>query len=112
VTKAYVLLLWPDPKRKEQGRKELDVVLERAPPVTDANVLSLVVQFDRYRRRPFNATIWERALKARPNDKELYRSWFLIAFAAKDWRVAQKVRNSLLCSCLGAISNQWTRRRQ
>jgi len=92
VAKAHVLLLWPDPKREQQGRKELEAVLERASPVTDAEILNFIVQFDRYRRRPFNATIWERALKARPNDEELYRAWFFIAFAAKDWRIAQKVR--------------------
>jgi len=95
VAKAHVLLLWPDPKRNQQGQKELDAILERALPVTDAEVLSFVVQFDICRGCSFNATIWERALKARPNDEELYRSWFFNAFAAKDWRIAQKVRTCI-----------------
>jgi len=78
-------------------------IIEKTPPVTDITVLQSIVQFDRYRGQPFRVITWERALKAQPKEEELYRSWFLTAFAAQEWRFAQQVRCSTFVSPIRSL---------
>ena len=94
MTKAHVLLECPDLNRREQGRKELDILLTKVPPITDVEVLLYITQFAEYREESDEqyVSMWERAAKARPNDEDLYRRWFGTALAIKSYRGAQKVR--------------------
>ena len=103
MTKAHVLLECPDLSRREQGRKELDILLNKDPPITDIEVLLYITRFAEYREESDEqyVSMWERAAKARPNDEDLYRRWFGTALATKSYRGAQKV--SLLLSFTGNV---------
>ena len=91
--KAHVLLSWPNETRQQQGRRELNVLLDRTPPVTDANALC-VIDWNAYTRNDDDdrfESMWERATSASPKDENLHQTWCRITFQDLRWKAAQKV---------------------
>lgn len=99
--KVWILSNWPDQARKEQGFKELDVLLQRTPPVTDIETLMFLDNFENPNRSPceplggdlgINLTrIWSKAVASRPQDEELVAQWYHTKFAMGDMEGARQV---------------------
>lgn len=103
MAKAHVLLLCPDTKRQEQGRKELKEIIEKEA-ITDPDLLVHIAIFADHRREPFNIALWQSATRAQPKNEALYKNWFYTAFATKEWDVAQKVNSTSLLSLLKPVN--------
>lgn len=94
VIKANILLSCPDQARLQQGRRELDALLNRNPPITDVDAL-LAIDYEAYRRNdrdPRMELMWERATTAAPQDEYLHKVWCELKFSHMNWKSAQKVR--------------------
>jgi hypothetical protein len=101
IQKAKILLDCPEPARQQQGRKELEELLGRQPPISEPKALEALNSVARARkdRDPRVETIWERAVTIRPHDERLYISWFHTKFNERKWKQAQKVGSSLHHGC-------------
>lgn len=88
-----ILLGHPDQARREQGRRELDDILERSQPISDIEALVALNAAAKARHDddPRIQTIWERAVGVRQWDENLYRTWFKTKFMEEKWTAAQKV---------------------
>ena len=92
VKKINVLLLWPDEARNQQGLKELNVLVERKPPVDDIETLRAldIIAGSRGELEPKLRQVWQRAAGARTQDEKLHMVWFRSRFQVGNLRAAQQ----------------------
>ncbi|MCJ1464356.1 hypothetical protein MMC07_002969 [Pseudocyphellaria aurata] len=92
VTWVNILLGHPDQARREQGKRELDGIFERSPPISDIDALVALNTAAEARMDddPRIQRIWERAVSVREGDENLYRTWFKTKFLEGRWTAAQK----------------------
>ena len=96
VVKVAILLQWPDPNRYEQGIKELELLLERKPPIADLEALGVLDQILKtYGPKTALTTkqmqTWQRAAYGNPRDDTLHTTWFQSKFDQGDYDGAQQV---------------------
>lgn len=96
VTKASILLQWPDPTRLAQGLHEFKGLIERKPPVADIEALramDTVIDFlePMVDLEPKQKQTWQRAAVSRPQDGKLHEAWYWTKFGEMDYRGAQQV---------------------
>ena len=94
--RVAILLQWPDPARYEQGIKELEIVLEKKPPIADVEALGVLDQIlKKYGPKtaftPKQMQIWQRAADGHPRDGTLHSTWFQSRFDQGDYGGAQQV---------------------
>lgn len=82
----------PDTIRQQLGRRELESLIGREPPITDVDVLVTIHRFAHCRKDSKNLLkpLWARAAKARPQDEELLKAWFETAFHFGSYEIAQE----------------------
>ena len=90
--KAGLLLEFPEQARKQQGRKELDSLLDREPPITEPRAIQTLQAFAELRNDSDSRiqNLWAQAVKVRPQDSNLYNEWFFSRFWIQDLRGAQQ----------------------
>ncbi|KAI9851121.1 MAG: hypothetical protein M1838_004456 [Thelocarpon superellum] len=105
--RGSILLRSSSTAQKDTGAAELSALVHKEPPVVDVESLLLIqdgIRSLQQQREPTPenirgpddaATLWERAIRARPQDEALPREWFGKAFDRQDWRAAQKAAMSL-----------------
>lgn len=91
--KAHVLFLHADDANKQRGIQETLKLCNSEPPVTDDLALeklflTLKTLNDHAETR---SKLWEKATRAKPQDKGIQLQWFFGAFESDDWKSAQKV---------------------
>jgi hypothetical protein len=93
VLKAYVLCRSPTPGLKEDGIKEAKNLINMTPAITDVETLRLLGDAVDHAGADVQlmTLMWDRAVKAKPNDERLAKEWFLVAFQSKNWKGAQQV---------------------
>lgn len=82
---------------------EIKTLIEDKPSISETEVLSVIQQAltnlsesaghdcTPVVAQAYSTKLWERALKAKPDDEELGREWFFSSFQSHDWKNAQKV---------------------
>lgn len=92
--KIRILFACPDQLRKQQGRKELDALLDRKVAITDLEALGMIAHddFKRIYWDPRIVPMWERATDAQSQDEDIVKAWFHFQLYRMDWKGAQKVR--------------------
>ncbi|KAJ5725716.1 uncharacterized protein N7483_007073 [Penicillium malachiteum] len=95
--KANIYTLMADEAHRERGRKETLDICKAEPPTIDLDTLDLL--FRTLNKMEGHAEtkslLWERAVKAKPQDEELQMRWFTFAYEDEDWKSAQKASMSL-----------------
>lgn len=88
-----ILLAHSDQARQLQGRHELGEILAKKPPLSELKALEALnnAAKDWQSPDPRIETIWERAVSVRPQDEQLYVSWFHARLKERKWDSAQKV---------------------
>ena len=88
--------MWPDQTRKQQGLKELRVLLDRKAPVDDIETLRAldVIADTNEENEPRLRQVWQRAASARPQDENLHMVWFRSKFQVDNLRAAQQASQS------------------
>ncbi|OAL23801.1 hypothetical protein AYO22_06120 [Fonsecaea multimorphosa] len=91
--KAFVLVNQPDKTQHDRGQEEVFDLCKRNPPITEPEAIyqlqhalrSLEIHDEE------SPKLWERALSAKRDDKDLYMRWLNQAVADNNWKSAQKV---------------------
>ena len=82
-----------DEVHHRRGITETLQLCNAEPPITDIDTLDILLktlqQMDG--QGETKSSLWERASKAKPHDRELQMRWFSYASEENDWRSAQKV---------------------
>ncbi|KAI2680984.1 hypothetical protein DTO013E5_8853 [Penicillium roqueforti] len=95
--KANVLFNHADVTHKKKGIAETLELCKADPPISDLDSLdilhSTLRNMDDYTE--LRSAIWERAAKAKPQDRDLQMRWFKFGYEAGDWKSAQKAAMSL-----------------
>jgi N-terminal acetyltransferase B complex non-catalytic subunit len=91
--KAFVLVNLPEKAHHDRGKTEILDLCKRNPPITEPEAIyqmqdALMCLSLKEEEGP---KIWERAVIAKQNDKDLYTRWLNQAIADSDWLSAQKV---------------------
>lgn len=88
-----MLLQQPDAKSKEKGRAEVQQLCQKTPAII--NVEAIFQLQDSLRQlslgREEGPKVWERAIAARPGDKDLLQTWLQDSISESNWMSAQKV---------------------
>ncbi|KIW26278.1 uncharacterized protein PV07_09389 [Cladophialophora immunda] len=95
--KAFVLVNQPDKTQHDRGREEVLDLCKRTPAITEPeaiyqlqHALKTLSLHDEE-----SPKLWERALGARKDDKDLYMRWLNQAVADNNWKSAQKATMGL-----------------
>ena len=85
-------MAWPDWIHQELGRRELESLIQREPPIVDVQVLVTIHRFAHYRKdfKGLLKPLWVRAAKARPQDEKLLEAWFKTSFHFGSYEIAQE----------------------
>lgn len=90
--KAFVLVNHADKSQHDRGKTEVLDLCKRSPPVTEPEAIyQLQTALKTISLHDETSKLWERALTAKKDDKDLYTRWLNQAIADSDWRSAQKV---------------------
>ena len=82
----------PDKAQHDRGQQEVLDLCKRSPPVTEPEAIyQLQTALKTLSLHEETAKLWERALAAKKDDKDLYMRWLNQAVADNNWRSAQKV---------------------
>ena len=93
-----------DREREDQGVAEIQLLINRKPPITDTEILVTVENLAK--ELPERAgeaskwadSMWERAASQLPKDEKLLALWFETKFSAQNYKAAQRVCRSVLAS--------------
>ncbi|KIX00353.1 uncharacterized protein Z518_10492 [Rhinocladiella mackenziei CBS 650.93] len=95
--KAFVLVNQPDKSQHDRGQAEVLELCKRNPPITDPEAIYQMQ--DALKSLSLNEEegpkLWERAVIAKQNDKDLYIRWLNQAIADDNWLSAQKATMGL-----------------
>ncbi len=91
--KAFVLVNLPEKAQHERGKTEVLDLCKRNPPITEPEAIYQMQDALKCLslKEEEGPKIWERAVTAKQNDKDLYTRWLNQAIADSDWLSAQKV---------------------
>ena len=91
--KAFVLVKQPDASTHKRGIEETVQLCRRTPAITDLDALHQIQDTlkDLSLEGNETTTLWDRAVAAKPNDKELATTWLHRSVADNNWLSAQKV---------------------
>lgn len=88
-----MLLQQPDAKSRDKGKAEVQQLCQRTPAIV--NVEAIFQLQDSLRQlslgREEGPKVWERAIAARPGDKDLLQTWLHDSITESNWMSAQKV---------------------
>lgn len=83
----------PDLKQREKGQSDTLQLCRRQPPVL--NLEAIYQLQDSLKQISLEAEegpkLWERAIAARPTDKDLLTTWLNSSITTSNWQSAQKV---------------------
>lgn len=84
----------PDEAHQQRGIAETLEICESEPPVTDLETLSILIQTLKSigGHEEAQCTLWEKAAKAKSQDRDIQLRWFTYAYEEDNWKSAQKVR--------------------
>ncbi|KAJ9606433.1 hypothetical protein H2200_009394 [Cladophialophora chaetospira] len=90
--KALAFVSQPDKSHHDRGRQEALDLCKRTPPITEPEAIyQLQSALRSLSLQEESPKLWERALTAKKDDKDLYTRWLNQAIADNNWRSAQKV---------------------
>ena len=80
---------------RQRGLADTVELCQHEPAITDMNTLDILHQTLSRETGQEEALrkLWERAAKAKSQDRNLQLKWFSDSFEADDWKSAQKVRS-------------------
>lgn len=82
-----------DEVHHRRGVAETIEICQAEPPTTDLETLQILSET--LKRVPGHgetrSLLWEKAVKAKPQDLELTMQWFTFSFEGDEWKAAQKV---------------------
>lgn len=83
----------PDKSNRERGQAETLQLCRRTPAVTDLDAIDQIQDAlsDLSLNQQEGPKVWERAVAAKPMDKELLMTWLHRSIAGSQWLSAQKV---------------------
>ncbi|EXJ79045.1 hypothetical protein A1O3_08546 [Capronia epimyces CBS 606.96] len=94
--KAFVLVNQPDKAQHDRGQTEVLDLCKRSPAVTDPEAIyQLQDALKSLSLRDEGPKLWERAVTAKQNDKDLYMRWLNQAVLDNNWISAQKATMGL-----------------
>ncbi|KIW94386.1 uncharacterized protein Z519_04362 [Cladophialophora bantiana CBS 173.52] len=94
--KAFVLVNQQDKAQHDRGRGEVFDLCKRTPPITEPEAIyQLQHALKSLSLHEESPKLWERALSANKDDKDLYMRWLNQAVADNNWRSAQKATMGL-----------------
>jgi len=95
--KAFVLVNLPEKAQHERGKTEVLDLCKRNPPITEPEAIYQMQDALKCLslKEEEGPKIWERAVTAKQNDKDLYTRWLNQAIADSDWLSAQKATMGL-----------------
>jgi len=88
-----VLVNQPDQSQHDRGRADILELCGRSPAITDYEAIYQIQDAlkDLSLRSTEGPKVWERAVAAKPSDKDLYMRWLNQSIADSNWLSAQKV---------------------
>ncbi|KAK5536871.1 hypothetical protein LTR25_005546 [Vermiconidia calcicola] len=91
--KAFVLVNLSEKAHHDRGKTEILDLCKRNPPITEPEAIYQMQDALKCLslKEEEGPKIWERAVIAKQNDKDLYTRWLNQAIADNDWLSAQKV---------------------
>ncbi|KAK7885662.1 hypothetical protein LTR67_010013 [Exophiala xenobiotica] len=95
--KAFVLVNLPEKAHHDRGKTEILDLCKRNPPITEPEAIYQMQDALKCLslKEEEGPKIWERAVIAKQNDKDLYTRWLNQAIADSDWLSAQKATMGL-----------------